>query len=149
MPERFEDNLGMRLRRAYLALHRRANATFRPRGLTADQFVALTLLAERDNITQRELGERSFSDSSTVGSLVTLLEKKGLVKRQPCPDDRRAHRVCLTREGRALQKELWEESLPLHTELWGTPRNRKEEELLYELLDRITETMASGSGNGR
>ena len=141
----FEDNLGMRLRRAYLALHRRANATFRPYGVTADQFVALTLLAERDDVSQRQLGDRSFADSSTVGSMVTLMEKKGWVERRPCPDDGRAWRIHLTARGRELQRELWEASSDLHRELWATPRSTSEEEALYELLDRVTEAMSEAA----
>ncbi|MBI3462567.1 MAG: hypothetical protein HY000_05825 [Planctomycetes bacterium] len=39
----FRDTLAMRLRGAYLTFHRRANAHFERSGVTADQFVMLTV----------------------------------------------------------------------------------------------------------
>jgi hypothetical protein len=45
-------DLAMGLRAAYLTRPRRANAEFARLGLTADQFVILTALAEADAVTQ-------------------------------------------------------------------------------------------------
>ena len=64
----------MRLRVAYLTFHRRAQAHLSQFGLTADQFVVLSLLAEGDGLRQRELVERTGSDSSTIGAMMKLLE---------------------------------------------------------------------------
>jgi len=57
--------LAMHLRRAYLTLHRRADARFAAFELTADQFVVLTLLAEKEAVTQQHLTRRSLSDPNT------------------------------------------------------------------------------------
>ena len=51
-------DLAMRLRVAYLAVHRRTNAVLAPLGLTADQFVVLTALAESEGVTQQRAGQQ-------------------------------------------------------------------------------------------
>src|SRR5262249_25509352 len=98
----------MRLRGAYLTFHRMANAHFEQFGVTADQFVVLTLLAEEDGVTQRELVERAFSDANTIGEMLTRLEKKKLVRRERHPQDGRARCVLLTPKGRKVQQQLWD-----------------------------------------
>lgn len=97
----------MLLRTAYLAVHRAADAVMARHGLTADQFVLLTLLAERDGVMQQDLVGRSGSDPNTVRAMLVLLERRGLVRRRAHADDGRARSVELTARGRQLQAELW------------------------------------------
>lgn len=113
----FSDQLGMRLRVAYLALHRRFQAHFARFGATADQFVVLTLLAEQEGVIQRELVRRSGSDANTMAALVGLLERRGWVRRRRAPDDGRARCVFLTPAGRRLQRRLARSSQALHRRL--------------------------------
>src|SRR5205085_66588 len=47
--------IAMALRAAYLAMHRRSDAQFARRGVTADQFVLLAALAGGGAVTQRDL----------------------------------------------------------------------------------------------
>lgn len=100
----------MLLRTAYLAVHRAADAVMARHGLTADQFVLLTLLAERDGVMQQDLVERSGSDPNTVRAMLVLLERRGLVRRRAHADDGRARSVELTARGRQVQAELWKTS---------------------------------------
>jgi hypothetical protein len=58
----------MRLRVAYLSLHRRTNAELAPLGLTADQFVLLTSLVSAGGVTQKELVRPTGSDPKTMGT---------------------------------------------------------------------------------
>jgi DNA-binding MarR family transcriptional regulator len=110
-------DLAMRLGIAYLALHRRTNAALAPLGLTADQFVLLTSLAECEGVTQKELVGRTGSDPNTMSAMLARLEAKGLIERKPHADDGRARSVSLTRRGRQLQRTLWETSASLRAEL--------------------------------
>ena len=147
MASGFAKSLGIRLRRAYQSLHRRANAELRRQfGVTADQFVVLSLLAERDGVSQQELCSRCYSDPSTMGALVRLMEGRGWVSRDPDPRDLRTRRVRLTRDGRLLQKRLWEAAYAsFHRDLWGVPRSAEEEHSLFDALDRIVLAM-EGTG---
>jgi DNA-binding MarR family transcriptional regulator len=126
----------MRLRGAYLTFHRMANAHFEPLGVTADQFVVLTLLAEEEGLTQREIVARAYSDPNTIGEMLTRLERKKLVSRKRHPADGRARIVHLTPKGRSLQRELWagwEGRLRVIDDAFGGREHRA----LGELLERI------------
>jgi DNA-binding MarR family transcriptional regulator len=92
--------LARALRAAYWAMHRRTNEALATYGVTADQFVLLSRLADEDAITQQELARRTSSDANTIRPMLVLLEKRGLIVRRPHPSDRRAHRVVLTAAGR-------------------------------------------------
>jgi DNA-binding MarR family transcriptional regulator len=135
----------MRLRGAYLTFHRMANAHFAPFGVTADQFVVLTLLAEEDGLTQREIVARAYSDPNTIGEMLTRLEGKKLVRRERHPTDGRARIVRLTPKGRALQKQLWaswEEPLQAIDSAFGA----KELKALKGLLARMPDTATGAEG---
>ena len=139
----------MRLRRAYLALHRRTNAELRRRfGVTADQFVVLNLLAERESSSQQDLCRRCGSDPSTLGALVRLLENRGLVRRAADPADGRARQVRLTRAGRTLQGELAAAAeASFHRDLWRAPRSEADAKALAQSLDRIAAAMGDAIEN--
>lgn len=142
----------MRLRRAYQSLHRRANAELKRQfDVTADQFVVLSLLAERDGFSQQELCSRCCSDPSTIGALVRLMEGKGWVHREADPGDLRARLVHITAEGRNLQRRMWEAAAEsFHQDLWSVPRDEGEEEALFDALDRVAAAMEDGiEENGR
>ena len=101
-------DLAMGLRAAYLTMHRRANAEFARLGLTADQFVILTALAEADGVTQKELARRTASDANTMSEMLGRLERRGLVTRKRDASDGRARRVSLTASGREIRQGAWD-----------------------------------------
>ena len=70
--------------------------------LTAVQGMVLNFLKQGDQITSRDLGERTQLDSATMTGVLDRLEKMALVERQSHPSDRRAVVVCLTDAGREL-----------------------------------------------
>jgi DNA-binding MarR family transcriptional regulator len=74
--------------------------------LTPQQFGLLGFLWQQDNQSQAELSARSQIDRTTMGGLIDRLEKEGLVRRHPHPEDRRAYRICLTPKGQSLADEL-------------------------------------------
>jgi MarR family transcriptional regulator, lower aerobic nicotinate degradation pathway regulator len=133
-------DLAMGLRAAYLALHRRTNAEFARLGLTADQFVVLTALAEGDGVTQKELVSRTGSDPNTMSEMLSRLEKKGLVSRQRHADDGRARSVTLSARGRQIQATMWEESAPLRAALESLFTSQ-DLDALARALGRIAEAM--------
>jgi MarR family transcriptional regulator, organic hydroperoxide resistance regulator len=137
----FRDTVGMRLRGAYLTFHRMANAHFELFGATADQFVVLTLLAEADGVTQREVVEQAFSDPNTIGEMLTRLEKKKLIEREQHPHDGRARCVYLTAKGRKVQRQLWDSWEERLQEVNGAFRP-EELKVLKGLLARIPDAVA-------
>ena len=77
--------------------------TVRHTGLTPPQYAALTQLWAHDGQPLKDLAAGNHCTAATMTSLVDGLERKGLVTREPHPEDRRSLQVRLTPEGVALQ----------------------------------------------
>lgn len=133
-------DLAMALRVAYLAMHRRTDATLARHGVTADQFVVLAALADGEAVTQRELATRTASDPNTVRAMLLLLEKRGLVARTPHPSDGRARTVALTTAGKKMYRTLWAGSVSIRDELLSAVGDVSPDAAL-ELLGRLTRAM--------
>jgi len=137
-PKRYCETLQMRLRAAYFALHRHSNRHFLQFETTADQYVLLSYLAEEDGITQKELSARCSSDARTIGTMIELLERNGLVERQSHPSDRRAWQVFLTKNGQARHAQLRENSEEIRNVLYNA-LEPEELAIIQKALDRIAE----------
>jgi DNA-binding MarR family transcriptional regulator len=74
--------------------------------ITPPQFILLAYLWKQDAVSQTELSETAQIDRTTIVGIVDRLEEKGLVERQPHPEDRRVHQIVLTVNGRDLEKAL-------------------------------------------
>ena len=101
-----EKSVGFMLTKAYQRLSHHLREELEPFGITAKQFALLAFLWQEEGLSQAELAERMESDRATIGGMVDRLEKADLVRRQPCPGDRRAYRLFLSDKGRALEPEL-------------------------------------------
>jgi DNA-binding MarR family transcriptional regulator len=108
----------MLLRKAYLSFHRRANSWMVDHGVTADQFVLLTVVAREPGITQITIVERTGSDPNTVAAVLRRLERRRLVRREAHARDRRARCVFLTDEGQRVQRRAANDAEPIVAALW-------------------------------
>jgi len=142
----------MLLRKAYLSFHRRGNARAIKLGVTADQFVVLTMLAEEEGITQITIVERTASDPNTVAAVLRLLERRGLVRREAHAHDGRARCVFLTPEGRRTQRRVAKQANLLLAEMWDAVDEKSRPAVLIALR-RILNCFASvtprSAGNGQ
>jgi len=80
----------------------------KPFDLTHVQFVllaSLTWLDTRRPITQRQLADHAATDPMMTSQVLRVLEKRGLIKRSPHPDDKRARTLTATRTGRTLANQ--------------------------------------------
>jgi len=133
--------IAMGLRAACWSMHRQTNAHLASQDATAEQFVLLSLLAERDGTTQQELCRRACSDANTIRAMLVLLEKRGLVARRPHPTDGRARCVTLTRKGRQAY-ETWQARIePVQNRLLDLFLSEEAEDLVGS-LNGIPEAMA-------
>ena len=76
-------------------------------GLTPQQAHALRCLVPGAPLPMRDLAAELMCDASTVTGIVDRLEDRGLVRRQPEPDDRRVKALVVTAEGEELRNRLW------------------------------------------
>lgn len=72
--------------------------------LTHFEYFVLALLSEADARTLRlsHLAAQADASLSRLSHVVTRLERRGLVRREPCPEERRATNAVLTDDGLAL-----------------------------------------------
>jgi DNA-binding MarR family transcriptional regulator len=96
----------------------------------------LTTIAARANITPQAVGE-----------LVDDLERLGYVKRRPDPDDRRAKRIALTKQGQACVAAALSTIATLEAELEDL-LGSAELAQLHDMLGRIA-TAGRKSGDAR
>jgi DNA-binding MarR family transcriptional regulator len=105
------------IRRAHLSMQRCADAIFRPRRITTDQFSLLWNVARHDGIRQNDLAMELFTDPNTVTAMLARLETRGLIYREACVDDGRARLVHLTPAGRRLTTLLSADWEPMRRKL--------------------------------
>jgi DNA-binding MarR family transcriptional regulator len=91
---------GQLLFRLWRALHTRTALALEAIGLTPPLFALLNYLRASNGAIQQQIGSAMGIDPSTMVSLVDQLERAGLAKRRPHPQDRRAREVLLTPQGR-------------------------------------------------
>lgn len=93
----------VKLRRAVNALTSRLTGPLsREHGLTETQFGVLEALYHLGPMPQARLCEKLLVSGSNLTTVIDNLERNGLVRREPNPDDRRAWLVTLSDKGRGL-----------------------------------------------
>lgn len=103
---KIEDCIFYQLSKANQAAARFLSEKLAPAGVTAVQGVVLNFLSEEDEITSRQLGERTKLDSATLTGILDRLEAMDLVERKPHPADRRAISICLTKNGKKVASDI-------------------------------------------
>jgi DNA-binding MarR family transcriptional regulator len=100
------------------------------------EFTLLLLLQANPGATPKRLAQALRLSPPNVTVLVDRLAARGLVQRQPCPDDGRATIVQLTRTGAERARRAHEASRTMEDGLLQalTPGERA---LLGELLDKL------------
>ncbi|MGH9561886.1 MAG: MarR family winged helix-turn-helix transcriptional regulator [Terracidiphilus sp.] len=105
-------------------------------GLEPAQLAVLGALSDRGGMSQRQLGELTHIEKSSMVIFLDALEAGGWVRRQPNPDDRRAHVVQLTPEGAGRFAKLGPR-LGLTQESFLKPLSVAEVATLTKLLTRL------------
>ena len=62
-------------------------------------------LLHGEKLTQKEIAERLSVRPQSVSETVRILEERGLVVKEKCPEDRRAHRISITPAGERHREE--------------------------------------------
>ncbi|MFL5520722.1 MAG: MarR family winged helix-turn-helix transcriptional regulator, partial [Gemmatimonadales bacterium] len=95
------------LARAYAAVARAVEADIARHGLTTTEFGILEALHHKGPLLLGEIQRKVLVTSGGITYLVDRLVAKGLVKREPSPDDRRARYAVLTPEGKQLIADIF------------------------------------------
>lgn len=122
------------MKQVELAVRARLEEMFRPIGLTALQYTALTVLERHPNLTSAQLARNSFVTSQSMADMVTALQDQGFVERHRDPEDRRRLVLSLTATGRRLLGRYRGKVAALEEEMLANLSARQAVELRRSLL---------------
>ena len=110
--------------------------------LNSPHAVYLTSLydAGEDGITAAQLGERCGKNKADVSRMVSILEKKGLVKKVATGSNMYRAKLMLTEEGRLAAQHVRQRAA-IAVELAGSGLTEEERETFYKALTLITENL--------
>jgi DNA-binding MarR family transcriptional regulator len=99
---RREPTLLYMVKQLELATRSRLDDIFRPAGMTALQYTALTVLENHPDISGVQLARNSFVTPQSMADMIETLQDRGLVERHTDARDRRRLLIALTADGHAL-----------------------------------------------
>jgi DNA-binding MarR family transcriptional regulator len=89
-----------------------------------------------------ELADRVLLSRSNLTRLLDRLEKKELLRREPCPSDRRGTFAVLTEAGAAMQKKMWAIYSQGIAEYFGDRLSDEEVKVMQQMLKKILGAIA-------
>ncbi len=128
--------LGYALRRAQVAVFQNFTEVVGASELTPGQFGVLVVIDANPGLSQTQLGNALGIDRSTVVAVIDRLEGRGLVARQPAPNDRRSHALHLSDSGKISLRRLTER-VRAHERQIARHLSADEQARLIELLRRV------------
>ena len=126
----FHMSMGMLINSAHRAMTKRfvQNAMKSGLDISLDQWMVIGPIWQLESASQKELGEITLKDKTSITRLVDMLEKKNLVVRVEDQIDHRIKRVILTNAG----KQLFFDVLPI--------MEKTREEVRKDISDQDIET---------
>lgn len=100
------------LSKAYRAIHDHVSKHIQAYGLNPTEFAVLELLYHKGHQPLQQIGGKILLASGSITYVVDKLEKKELLERKACPNDRRVTHAVITEKG----TQLIEEMFPKHKE---------------------------------
>lgn len=136
-----DTSVGFLLKQVSHAMHTQFERRLSEYGVTASQWVVLSIVKEGRATSPVEISKLIQIDNTAVTRLIDRLEKKGLVERANHPDDRRSVTVKLSVEGEQLYSKLVECSKATNKEfLRGV--SKEEHAVLLSLLQRLAQNIS-------
>jgi MarR family transcriptional regulator, negative regulator of the multidrug operon emrRAB len=125
------------------AIDRDCAALLAPHDLSEGRFVLLFLLdAATEGLAPNVLAEQAGVTRATVTGLLDGLEREALIERRPDASDRRALRIRLTRRGKRVAKEVFDQHGRWIAGLFGN-LSAPERAQLAALLDKVAANLST------
>ena len=126
----------------HLELQKQLFASVKDTGLTLGQPKILDYLKDHNGVVQKDIAYTCHIEPASISSILNGMEKKGLITRKMCTENRRAFYIFLTDKGEELMHRV-------DTEFRKIDKNclsgftDKEKETLNEFLERIYNNLHS------
>ncbi|NHN30528.1 MarR family winged helix-turn-helix transcriptional regulator [Paenibacillus agricola] len=98
------------LSKAYKALMDQATKDVKKYGLSPSEFMVLEVLYAKGRVPLQQIGDKILVTSGSMTYNIDKLEKKGLLNRVPCAEDRRVIYAEMTTDG----NKLFDAIFPIH-----------------------------------
>ncbi|WP_379969005.1 MarR family winged helix-turn-helix transcriptional regulator [Ectobacillus sp. sgz5001026] len=139
-PQRVAIDTSLKIFIALSRVHHRlmdiSNRSAQSYGLNPTEFAVLEILYHKGTLALQQIGDKILITSGSITYVVDKLEKKKLVKRNPCKEDRRVIYAELTDAGKQLMDDIFpSHELLLHESL--TMLNSEEKDQLLTLLKKV------------
>ncbi|SEB53899.1 MarR family transcriptional regulator [Paenibacillus sp. GP183] len=124
------------LSKAYKTIMDRAIKDMKQQGMSPSEFTVLEVLYSKGKFPLQQIGDKILVTSGSVTYNIDKLEKKGLLKRVPCEEDRRVIYAEITEAG----TELFDRIFPNHAKLVNTVMSGlslNEKQQAAELLKKL------------
>ncbi|MFB9330193.1 MarR family winged helix-turn-helix transcriptional regulator [Paenibacillus aurantiacus] len=131
------------LSKAYKTLMDQAMKDMKQHQLSPSEFTILEVLYNKGRIPLQQIGSKILVTSGSVTYNIDKLENRGLLKRVPCPDDRRVTFAEITEAG----TELFDRIFPPHADVIHSLTaglSGEEKRLATDLLKKL----GKGTGAG-
>ncbi len=97
--------------------------------LSTTQFAVLEVLLHLGSLSQKTIGQKLLRSSGNIVKVIDNLERDKLVLRDPDPNDRRAYKVVLTKEGERIIKKIFPDHVKSIVESFSILTKREQIEL--------------------
>ncbi|MFD7136381.1 MarR family winged helix-turn-helix transcriptional regulator [Streptomyces sp. NPDC059894] len=143
-----EEYLCTRIRRAEQTLTAHHEAVLRGYGLTMTQYTVLLTLSRQGGMSGAQLARACGVTQQTMATVLTGVQKKGLIAREASPVHAKVLVASLTEEGERLLSRAYEEVVVLERAL-GDAFTPAEHAALCDLLERATAVLADQTRRAR
>jgi DNA-binding MarR family transcriptional regulator len=99
VPEPVAPRVGYLIYRVERRLRARLDEAVGAHGVTTTEYVALSVLRDRDGLSSAQLARWAFVTPQAMNLVVTALQRRRLVRRRPDPQRRRVLRISVTPHG--------------------------------------------------
>ena len=107
--------------------------------LTPIQYATMFVLSRANGMDQVTLAGFVAIDRSTAGNVLMRLQSKGLVKREPSPEDGRARNLLLTAKGKKMVRDATAAVTRVQERLLS-PLSKKEQSVFVNALRKIADS---------
>jgi DNA-binding MarR family transcriptional regulator len=138
MDYKLRDSFGFRINQAANKVHAMFSRMIEAYAIAPEQFAAMMIISEDSEAKQSTIVQMLGKGKPTISRTLDALEKKGLVFRDALETDRRAKRICLTAEGKAVLNAV----TPYAKDFNSAIRERiepQEAEIFFKVLETILE----------
>lgn len=101
-----DDSIGYLLARSRTMLMKSSDDLLSEFGITHTQGAILLMLSTGKFSTAADLSRETYTDGASMKRMIDRLSARGLILREPCPQDRRIVKLGLTDDGAELAKKI-------------------------------------------